>query len=67
MPTPPLTFDRQYTSLLSRIGTRYQAGRAAAITSVNRELLLAYWEIGRYIVEFEQEGLNIKYDVKAFF
>lgn len=48
--------DRQYTSLLNRIGERYQAGRAAAITSINRELLLPYWEIGWYIVEFEQEG-----------
>lgn len=56
MPDFPLSSDTQYTTLLSRIGERYRAGRAAAITSVNRELLLAYWEIGRYIVEFEQEG-----------
>jgi len=25
---------------------------------INRELVLTYWEIGRYIVEFEQEGSN---------
>jgi predicted nuclease of restriction endonuclease-like (RecB) superfamily len=56
MPNPPLTSDRQYTSLLSRIGERYQAGRTAAVTAINRELLMAYWEIGHYIVGFEQRG-----------
>jgi len=35
---------------------RYAAGRAAAVHAVNHELVLTYWEIGRYIVEFEQEG-----------
>ena len=48
--------DRQYTALLTRIGDRYEAGRAAALTSINRELLLSYWEIGQYIVEYEQQG-----------
>lgn len=56
MPKLPLSTNQQYTSLLTRIGDRYQTGRAAAITSINRELLLTYWDIGKYIVEFEQEG-----------
>ena len=55
MVTPPLP-SPDYTALLDRIGTRFRAGRAAALKSINRELLLSYWEIGRYIVEFEQGG-----------
>ena len=63
MPKLPLSTDQQYTSLLTRIGDRYQTGRAAAVTSVNRELLLTYWDIGRYIVEFEQGG-NVRAQYK---
>jgi len=57
--------DANYTNLLNRIGDRYSAGKAAAITTVNRELLLAYWDIGWYTVEYEQEGkLRAEYGKK---
>jgi len=46
LPSPP---DQQYTSLLNRIGDRYQTGRAAAITSVNRELLLTQSMEARFL------------------
>ncbi|MEO0734083.1 MAG: PDDEXK nuclease domain-containing protein, partial [Bacteroidota bacterium] len=48
--------DAKYQTLVQQIGDRFRAGRAAAATSVNRELLLTYWEIGRYIVEYLQDG-----------
>ena len=45
-----------YTDLLSRIATVYVDGQAAAVQSVQRTLLLTYWQIGQTIVEFEQNG-----------
>jgi len=56
MPVEPINNDKNYHTLVQQIGDRYAKGRAAAVTAVNHELVLTYWEIGRYIVEFEQEG-----------
>lgn len=58
MPKLPIPSAPNYTTLLRKIGDRYAAGRATAVHAVNHELVLTYWEIGRYIVEFEQEGEN---------
>jgi hypothetical protein len=60
MPEFPINNDQNYNSLVKKIGDRYTQGRATAVNAVNHELVLTYWEIGRYIVEFEQEG-----DVRA--
>jgi hypothetical protein len=48
--------NNQYKTLIDQIGEILTAGRQRAVQSVNTILVLIYWEIGRYIVEFEQQG-----------
>ena len=45
-----------YNKLLADIGITIQAARQNAVKAVNTELVKANWEIGRHIVEFEQQG-----------
>lgn len=45
-----------YQTLLDSISETYRAGQAGAAGAVNVQLLKTYWQIGRYIVEFEQGG-----------
>ncbi len=45
-----------YQELLERISSRYIQGQAQAIRSVNESLIDTNWNIGKYIVEYEQEG-----------
>lgn len=49
-PNPP------YQTLIERISSTYTQGRASAMQAVNVELLQTYWQVGRHIVEFEQQG-----------
>lgn len=51
--------DTKYQELIERIGEIYQFAKGKIATAVNTEMLKAYWEIGKYIVEFEQGG-NLK-------
>jgi predicted nuclease of restriction endonuclease-like (RecB) superfamily len=53
METPEIL---QYDRLVNRISETYTSGRSAATLAVNQHLVTTYWEIGRYIVEFEQSG-----------
>ena len=46
----------KYTALLDNIGTTLQKARENAVKAINIELVTAYWNIGKYIVEFEQGG-----------
>lgn len=46
----------KYNELLERISRRYIDGQAQAIRSVNESLIDTNWSIGKYIVEYEQEG-----------
>ena len=46
----------KYQDLIDHIGVLLQQGRQKAAQSVNTILVHTYWEIGRYIVEFEQKG-----------
>ena len=46
----------KYQDLIDHIGVLLQQGRQKAAQSVNIILVHTYWEIGRYIVEFEQNG-----------
>jgi hypothetical protein len=46
----------KYNELLVNIGSALQNARQNAIKAINTELVRANWEIGRYIVEFEQDG-----------
>lgn len=45
-----------YNKLLADIGLAIESARQNAIKVVNTELVKANWEIGRHIVEFEQQG-----------
>ena len=46
----------QYHQLISQIGNLLALGRAKAAQEVNTIMVQTYWEIGKYIVEFEQKG-----------
>ena len=46
----------KYNQLLDNIGSTLQKARENAIKAINTELVKANWEIGRHIVEFEQQG-----------
>jgi predicted nuclease of restriction endonuclease-like (RecB) superfamily len=48
--------DGSYQQLLDRIGECLALGRQRAFEQVNSVLVETYWQIGRYIVEFEQGG-----------
>lgn len=45
-----------YKELLDNIGSTLQKARENAIKAVNAELVKANWDIGRHIIEFEQQG-----------
>lgn len=48
-----------YQALIAKIGNSYQTAKGDIVTAINTAMLQAYWEIGQFIVEYEQEG-NIK-------
>jgi len=45
-----------YKALLTNISGLYVEGQAQAVRAINTRLLDTYWQIGHYIVEFEQGG-----------
>ena len=47
---------RNYNKLLNSIGVTIDTARSNAAKAINQELVKAYWEIGRHIVQFEQQG-----------
>lgn len=49
----------EYQNLLGKISDTYSQGKFRAHQAVNTHLIETYWQIGQYIVEFEQGG-NIK-------
>lgn len=46
----------KYKALLKNIGSTIETGRNNALSALNVQILLTYWEIGRHIIEFEQHG-----------
>ena len=65
----------EYKELVERIGSVYNRAKSNVISALNIEMLNAYWEIGKHIVEYEQKGelkadygskllLNISKDLK---
>jgi predicted nuclease of restriction endonuclease-like (RecB) superfamily len=58
--TLPLT-NENYLKLVQSIGETIEEARNRAVKAVNIELLKANWEIGQFIVEFDQQG-NLKAD-----
>ena len=45
-----------YNNLLDRIANILVEARTKAVREINKAQVLAYWEVGREIVEFEQKG-----------
>jgi predicted nuclease of restriction endonuclease-like (RecB) superfamily len=45
-----------YDQLLNRISQRYAKGKSIAFQAVNECIIDTNWDIGKFIVEFEQEG-----------
>jgi len=50
------TTETNYAQLINQIGDLLALGREKAAHNINTILVKTYWEIGRYIVEFEQNG-----------
>lgn len=48
--------NRSYQILINQIGDCLTQGRVQAAKQVNTVLLETYWNIGRYIIEYEQAG-----------
>ena len=48
--------DSDYDELLRRVGDVIQKGRNSIAAAVNNTIVQSYWEIGQYIVEYEQKG-----------
>jgi predicted nuclease of restriction endonuclease-like (RecB) superfamily len=47
---------KPYQDLLEQISLRYIDGQAQAVRSVNEAIVETNWEIGKYIIEYEQGG-----------
>lgn len=45
-----------YLKLIDSIGVTIETARRRAVQTVNNELLNANWAVGKYIIEFEQNG-----------
>ncbi len=52
------TVSENYQYLVENIGNLLKSGRQSATQAVNTILVRTYWEIGKYIVDFEQKGNN---------
>jgi len=50
---------KNYDQLIHQISETYIQGQRKAVAAVNSAMVKTYWQIGQYIVEFEQGG-NIK-------
>ena len=46
----------EYQQLINKIGDRYSLAQRSVVSAVNTQMLHTYWDIGKYIVEFEQGG-----------
>jgi predicted nuclease of restriction endonuclease-like (RecB) superfamily len=54
-----------YNTLLDRLGNIISQARVKVVREINKAQVLAYWEIGREIVEFEQKGTaRAEYGIK---
>lgn len=49
-------FPTNYQNLINTISAAFQQGQQKTYQAINTGLLETYWEIGKHIVEFEQQG-----------
>ncbi len=53
---------KNYGCLMDRIAEILTAARSKVVREINKAQVLAYWETGRNIVEFEQKGkIRVEY------
>ncbi len=52
-----LTQDQAYQDLLMAISQTFLQNKQKTIKTINTNLTLTYWEVGRHIVEYEQHGM----------
>ena len=48
--------NKGYKELIENIGSVFNKAKSKIISAINVEMIDAYWEIGKNIVEFEQSG-----------
>ncbi len=48
--------DKNYSILVNSIGALLEQGRKQAFQAVNQIIVKTYWDIGKRVVEYEQEG-----------
>lgn len=48
--------DNAYQALLKQVGEALERGRRRAAEAVNSAMVQTYWDVGRRIVEYEQDG-----------
>jgi len=53
---PKQITHNKYTSLIKRLADIIHTARTNVVRQINKAQVLAYYEIGREIVEFEQKG-----------
>lgn len=51
-----IQITQDYKLLINEIGTLLQQSRTQVAYAVNTILVDTYWQIGKYIVEYEQNG-----------
>jgi predicted nuclease of restriction endonuclease-like (RecB) superfamily len=51
-----ITVQNNYQQLVKEIGQTFLEGRSRAAAAINSQLVQSYWQIGKYIVEYEQKG-----------
>ncbi len=53
---PKQITHNKYTTLIKRLADIIHTARTNAVRQINKAQVLAYYEIGRELVEFEQKG-----------
>lgn len=48
--------NTDYQQLVSKISDTFTQGQKQATLAVNSHLVMTYWQVGQYIVEYEQKG-----------
>lgn len=48
--------NKDYEELIRQVGESLEKGRKNVVSAINAAMVITYWEIGRHIVEYEQNG-----------
>lgn len=56
MADEPLMIDSNYNELLNKLDRRIEQGKEDVARAVIKNMMATYWDMGQYIVDFEQDG-----------